>query len=107
MTPPLNSRGTRDATPPPPRSGQAVIQDRDRPVGLVTAAVCTPTAAYSIVALNRAIAGGEVQGPSAALALIDEVDLDTYYPFHATRADLLRRLGRDGEAAVPMSVQPP
>jgi RNA polymerase sigma-70 factor, ECF subfamily len=52
-----------------------------------------------VVALNRAIAIGEVQGPAAALALVDELDLDTYHPFHATRADLLRRLGRHREAA--------
>ncbi len=52
-----------------------------------------------VVALNRAIAVGEVQGPAAALALVDELDLDNYHPFHATRADLLRRLGRDSEAA--------
>jgi len=52
-----------------------------------------------VVALNRAIAIGEVQGPAAALALVDELELDTYHPFHATRADLLRRLGRDSEAA--------
>ena len=51
-----------------------------------------------VVALNRAIAIGEVQGPAAALALVDELDLDTYHPFHATRADLLRRLGRNSEA---------
>jgi RNA polymerase sigma-70 factor (ECF subfamily) len=42
---------------------------------------------------------GEVQGPAVALALVDELDLDNYHPFHATRADLLRRLGRNGEAA--------
>ena len=52
-----------------------------------------------VVALNRAIAVGEVQGPAAALALVEELDLDDYYPFHATRADLLRRLGRHREAA--------
>jgi RNA polymerase sigma-70 factor (ECF subfamily) len=52
-----------------------------------------------VMALNRAIAIGEVQGPAAALALVDELDLDNYYPFHATRADLLRRLGRHSEAA--------
>ena len=51
-----------------------------------------------VVALNRAIAIGEVHGPAAALALVDELDLDHYYAFHATRADLLHRLGRDGEA---------
>ena len=52
-----------------------------------------------VVALNRAIAIGEVQGPAAALALVDELDLDNYYALHATRADLLRRLGRNSEAA--------
>ena len=52
-----------------------------------------------VVALNRAIAIGEVQGPAAALSLVNELDLGDYYPFHAARADLLRRLGRAGEAA--------
>jgi RNA polymerase sigma-70 factor, ECF subfamily len=56
----------------------------------------TPT---PVVALNRAIAIGEVHGPAAALALVDQLDLDTYHPYHATRADLLRRLGRNGAAA--------
>jgi RNA polymerase sigma-70 factor (ECF subfamily) len=54
-----------------------------------------PTA---VVALNRAVAIGEVHGPTAALALVDELELGDYYPFHAARADLLRRLGRDSEA---------
>ena len=52
-----------------------------------------------VVALNRAIAIGEVEGAAAALSLVDELDLDNYHPFHATRADLLRRLGRNSEAA--------
>ena len=52
-----------------------------------------------VVALNRAIAIGEVDGAGVALALVDELELDAYQPFHATRADLLRRLGRDDEAA--------
>jgi RNA polymerase sigma-70 factor (ECF subfamily) len=52
-----------------------------------------------VVALNRAIAIGEVRGPAAALALVDELELDNYHPFHATRADLLRRLSRTSEAA--------
>jgi len=52
-----------------------------------------------VVALNRAIAIGEVRGPAAALALVDELDLDNYHPYHATRADLLGRLGRHREAA--------
>jgi RNA polymerase sigma-70 factor (ECF subfamily) len=53
-----------------------------------------------VVALNRAIAIGEVHGPTAALALVDELDLDNYHPYHATRADLLGRLGRHREATV-------
>jgi RNA polymerase sigma-70 factor (ECF subfamily) len=51
-----------------------------------------------VVALNRAIAIAEVHGPAIALALVDELELDGYYPFHATRADLLARLGRNTEA---------
>jgi RNA polymerase sigma-70 factor (ECF subfamily) len=52
-----------------------------------------------VVALNRAVAVAEVQGPAAALTLVDGLDLDRYYLYHAIRADLLRRLGRPGEAA--------
>ena len=55
-------------------------------------------AATPVVALNRGVAVAEVEGPAAALALVDELELDGYYPFHATRADLLRRLGRTDEA---------
>jgi RNA polymerase sigma-70 factor (ECF subfamily) len=51
-----------------------------------------------VVELNRAVAIGEVEGPAAALALVDELDLGNYYAFHAARADLLRRLGRHDEA---------
>jgi RNA polymerase sigma-70 factor (ECF subfamily) len=51
-----------------------------------------------VVALNRAVAVGEVHGPAAALALVDELDLRQYYVFHATRADLLWRVGRRSEA---------
>jgi RNA polymerase sigma-70 factor (ECF subfamily) len=52
-----------------------------------------------VVALNRAVAVAEVDGPEAALALVDDLDLGSYHLFHAIRADLLRRLGRDAEAA--------
>src|ERR671919_593252 len=51
-----------------------------------------------IVALNRAVAVAEVEGPERALHLVDELDLASYYLFHAIRADLLRRLGRAAEA---------
>jgi len=51
-----------------------------------------------IVALNRAVAVAEVEGPRAALAIVDGLALESYYLYHAIRADLLRRLGRDVEA---------
>jgi RNA polymerase sigma-70 factor, ECF subfamily len=53
-----------------------------------------------VVALNRAVAVAEVDGPEAALAEVDALDLGGYHLLHAIRADLLRRLGRDAEAAV-------
>ena len=53
-----------------------------------------------VVALNRAVAVAEVRGPDAALTLVEDLDLDGYYLFHAIRADLFRRLGRKAEAAV-------
>jgi RNA polymerase sigma-70 factor, ECF subfamily len=53
-----------------------------------------------VVALNRAVALAEVEGPEAALALVDGLDLGGYHLFHAIRADLLRRLGRNAEAAL-------
>jgi RNA polymerase sigma-70 factor (ECF subfamily) len=56
----------------------------------------TPT---PVVALNRAVAVAEVEGPTAALALVDGLPLSEYHLFHAVRADLLRRLGRLAEAA--------
>jgi RNA polymerase sigma-70 factor (ECF subfamily) len=52
-----------------------------------------------VVALNRAIAVAEIQGPDPALTLVDGLDLADYYLLHAVRADLLRRLGRTAEAA--------
>ncbi len=52
-----------------------------------------------VVALNRAVAVAELHGPAAALAAVEPLDLGGYHLFHATRADLLRRLGRHPEAA--------
>jgi RNA polymerase sigma-70 factor (ECF subfamily) len=59
-----------------------------------------------VVALNRAVAVAEVQGPAAALAIVDGLGLDRYYLCHAIRADLLRRLGRhaDAEAAYDAAI---
>jgi len=53
-----------------------------------------------IVALNRAVAVAELDGPEVALAAVDRLEaaLDGYHAYHATRADLLRRLGRSAES---------
>jgi RNA polymerase sigma-70 factor (ECF subfamily) len=64
----------------------------------------TPT---PVVALNRAVALAEVSGPAAGLAAVDDLRapaLDGYYLFHAARGDLLRRLGRDEQAAAAYDV---
>jgi RNA polymerase sigma-70 factor (ECF subfamily) len=53
-----------------------------------------------VVALHRAVAVAEVKGPEAAISLVDSLNLGGYYLFHAIRADLRRRLGRNAEAAV-------
>jgi RNA polymerase sigma-70 factor, ECF subfamily len=56
----------------------------------------TPT---PVVALNRAVAVAEVEGPAAGLAALDQVSgLDGYHAYQASRADLLRRVGRDAAA---------
>ncbi len=53
-----------------------------------------------VVTMNRAIAVAEIEGPQAALALLDGLELDDYRYFHSTRADVLRRLGHGHEARV-------
>jgi RNA polymerase sigma-70 factor, ECF subfamily len=52
-----------------------------------------------VVALNRAVAVAELDGPAVALDLVDALPLDDYYLYHAIRADFLRRLSRSPEAA--------
>src|SRR5207253_1301015 len=53
-----------------------------------------------VVELNRAVAVAEAEGPEAGLELLDRLELDGYRYLHSARADLLRRLGRTGEARV-------
>ena len=53
-----------------------------------------------VVALNRAVAVAETDGPQAGLEAIEGLGLDSYPYLHSTRADLLRRLGRAAEARV-------
>ena len=52
-----------------------------------------------VVALHRAVAVAEVHGPATALGIVDGLDLESHHMYHAIRADLLRRLGRDADAA--------
>ncbi len=51
-----------------------------------------------VVEVNRAVAIGETEGPEAALAVLDAVELDDYRYFHSTRASILQRVGREDEA---------
>jgi RNA polymerase sigma-70 factor, ECF subfamily len=74
----------------PPTDWTQIVALYDQLMGL------TPS---PVIALHRAVAVAEVDGPAAALALVDELDLPSYRVFHAVRADLLRRLGRGSQAA--------
>jgi RNA polymerase sigma-70 factor (ECF subfamily) len=56
-----------------------------------------------VVELNRAVAVAEAEGPEAGLRIADGLDLDGYHYLHATRAELLRRLGRDEEARAALA----
>ncbi len=58
----------------------------------------TAIAPSPVVALNRAVAVAETDGPATALALVEDLPLADYHLFHAVRADLLRRLGLTAEA---------
>ena len=61
-----------------------------------------------MIALNRAVAVAMAHGPEAGLALADEQAeaLDAYHLLHATRADLLRRLGPRGRGARGVRARP-
>ena len=86
-----------------PRSTPSTPTPRPRPTPTGTRSPrstpsCTPSSPTPVVALNRAVAVAELDGPEVALAEVDRLDLTTYHAWHATRADLLRRLGRSAEA---------
>jgi RNA polymerase sigma-70 factor, ECF subfamily len=76
---------------PPPTDWWQILQLYDHLLAL------TPT---PVVALHRAVAVAEVDGPAEALRIVDALELDPYHLFHAVRADLLRRLGRTTDAAL-------
>jgi RNA polymerase sigma-70 factor (ECF subfamily) len=73
----------------PPTDWEQIVRLYDQLLGITSSPV---------VALNRAVAVAEIDGAEEALATVDRLDLGGYYLFHAIRADLLRRLGRDQEA---------
>jgi RNA polymerase sigma-70 factor, ECF subfamily len=54
--------------------------------------------ASPVVELSRAVAVAEAEGPEAGLRIVERLDLDDYRYLHATRGELLRRLGREDEA---------
>ena len=75
---------------PPPTDWHQIVALYDQLLAF------TPT---PVVRLNRAVALAETDGPQAALDEVDALDLDGYRLFHAVRADLLTRLGRDASQA--------
>ena len=80
----------------------AALYTQDPPDWLQIAALYTELAVQTgspVMSLNRAVAVAEADGPAVALALVDGLDLGDYQYWHSTRAELLRRLGRDVEAA--------
>jgi len=80
----------------------AVLYTQDPPDWLQIAALYTELAdltGSAVMRLNRAVAVAEADGPAVALALVDGLDLPDYQYWHSTRAELLRRLGRDEAAA--------
>jgi len=79
-------------------SDAACVEDTDWRQVLQLYTQLMSIAPSPVTALNRAVALGEVQGPQEALTTVDRLDLGDYYLFHAIRADLLRRLGRNSEA---------
>ena len=75
-------------------------EPRDWPQILALYGELTRLTDSPVVALNRAVAVGETDGPEAGLEAIDGLVLDAYPYFHSTRADFLRRIGRAAEARV-------
>jgi RNA polymerase sigma-70 factor (ECF subfamily) len=79
----------------------AALYTADPPDWLQIAALYTELADLTgspVMSLNRAVAVAEADGPVVALAHVDALDLRDYQYWHSTRAELLRRMGRDAEA---------
>jgi RNA polymerase sigma-70 factor (ECF subfamily) len=79
-------------------SDAAGVEDTDWPQVLALYDHLLAVHPTPVVALNRAVALAEVEGPNAGLAAVQALDLDGYQPYHVVRAELLARLGRPIEA---------
>jgi RNA polymerase sigma-70 factor, ECF subfamily len=73
-------------------------QPRDWPQIAVLYGELARVTGSPVVELNRAVAIAEAQGPEAGLEIVDRLSLEDYHYLHATRGELLRRLGRTREA---------
>ena len=87
------------------RSTQSIVTRQPRPLPIGSrSSSCTTSSSFldpiPLWMLNRAVAVAEIEGPEAALALVERLELRDYALFHAIRADLLRRLGRGFDAAL-------
>ena len=95
---------TRTAGPTGPYAIQAAIaslqaeEQLDWPQISVLYGQLAELTGSPVIRLNRAVAVAEADGPAAALAIVDQLDLPDYQYWHSTRAELLRRLGRPDEA---------
>ena len=95
---------TRTAGPTGPYAIQAAIaslqaeEQLDWPQISVLYGQLAELTGSPVIRLNRAVAVAEADGPAAALAIVDQLDLPDYQYWHSTRAELLRRLGRREEA---------
>jgi RNA polymerase sigma-70 factor (ECF subfamily) len=100
----LSDRARTDQAPAGPYVLQAAIaslqaeEQLDWPQIAVLYTALAERTGSPVVRLNRAVAVAEADGPAAALALVEELDLPRYQYWHSTRAELLRRLGRPAEA---------
>ncbi|HEY7596862.1 MAG TPA: DUF6596 domain-containing protein [Actinophytocola sp.] len=105
----LLDRALRHGTPGPYQLQAAIAAQHARATGTADTDWAAIAGLYAellavspspVVALNHAVAVAMADGPAAGLELVERIEgIERYHLLHATRADLLHRLGRPGEAA--------